>query len=122
MGGRSSKARPIERLAPEIFFIEIDGRLDADALEIGADPRIGGFAAELAKVRQEIPIGVQSVWPRKTPDQILGFDQVDIHALVPLDIAGCNEPGQIGPKDEALRAIEGFRRALREVSAQGANE
>ena len=44
----------------KIFGIEIHGRLDAESMEISFNPLVGPGAPHVAKVLQEIPIGVQS--------------------------------------------------------------
>jgi hypothetical protein len=44
----------------KISRVEIDSRLNAESVKIGFEPLVGPGAPHVAKVLQEIPIGVQS--------------------------------------------------------------
>jgi len=47
----------------KVFCMKIDGRLHAEAIEIGLKPFVGSFAADVVKRDQKIPIAVQSTRP-----------------------------------------------------------
>ena len=54
------------RLGQKYFSSQIDGRFDAEAVEIGREPLVGAVATHLTKMHQEIPIAVQPARPRTT--------------------------------------------------------
>ena len=58
-----AEGKAIETSGQKIFFLKIDGRFDADAVEIGRQPFVCAPTTHFVKMLQEVPIAIQSARP-----------------------------------------------------------